>query len=64
MQGPLGAAPRFAGVDGATVIIEYTVAIHSLHLNGITALPPIFSDNFLPFHAKMLDHSFLVVFVK
>lgn len=64
MQGPLGAAPRFAGVDGAAVVKEYTVPILGLHLYRVAGLAPICPGDLLTFHAKVPDHSFLVIYIQ
>ncbi len=64
MQGPLGTAPGFASMDGTAVVIKYAVSIYGLHLYSIPCLTPIVPGNFFPTHAKMFNHSFLVVFIK
>jgi hypothetical protein len=64
MQGPLRATPWLAAVYRTTVIIEDTMAIDNFHLDGIAVLAPISPGDFFTFHAKMFNHSILVVFIK
>jgi hypothetical protein len=61
MQRPLSTAPRFPCMNGTAVIIENTVTVYCLHLNGISGLVPILFNNFMALHIKIFNHSFLVV---
>jgi hypothetical protein len=64
VQGPLGATPGFTCMDGTSVIIKNAMSINNLHLNGVAILTPIFMGDLLSFHAQVLNHSFLVIFIE
>ena len=64
MQGPLCTAPRLAGMDCAAIFKKYTMPINSDHLDRIACLTPVFSGNFFPAQAKIVDHSLLVRFIQ
>jgi len=64
MERPLGAAPWFTGMDCAAGVIKDAMPLNSPHLNGVAGLAPKSAGNLPPFHAQMLNHSFLVIFIE
>jgi hypothetical protein len=40
------------------------MSINYLHLNGVTSLAPVFTGNLLPFHAQVLNHALLIIFIE